>query len=149
MPTERFHRRPRRSLPLFPDLGHHWASGPPWGTALPRGGEEHQGLPCFHASMLVCLSSSVLLLSMLLCFYLLRCHVPITPLPWFCGRLPFPHPLLNPSSFLYPSVFRTRTHERPRLRPRGPFPLSRPDVSCRLHTATVSQTSPSPPQPGC
>jgi hypothetical protein len=112
--------------------------GPAVGTALPRGGEEHQGLPCFHASMLVCLSACLLVFfhastqhasllpasllpsstlaspnaSMLPC-----CHVPVAPLPWFCGRLPFPHPLLNPSSFLYPSVFRTRTHERPRLRP--------------------------------
>jgi hypothetical protein len=55
--------------------------GPAVGTALPRGGEEHQGLPCFHASMLVCLSSSMLPLSMLLCFLLLCFHLPRFHLP--------------------------------------------------------------------
>ncbi|PMD64107.1 uncharacterized protein K444DRAFT_314933 [Hyaloscypha bicolor E] len=111
-------------------------------------------LPCFHSACFSasCFSASIFHACISQCFHasmLPCCHVPVAPLPWFCGRLPFSHPLLNPSCFLSPSVFRTRTHERPRLRPRGPFPLSRPDVSCRLHTVTVSQTSTSPPQPGC
>jgi hypothetical protein len=121
-PAEKFHRRPRRSLPLFPDLAHHWTSGPPWGTALPRGGEGHQGFPCFHACLPVCLSLLCFSASLLPSSTLPCCHVPFTPppvvLPPVCH---FPHPLLNPGCFLSPSVFRTRTHERPRPRPRGPL----------------------------
>jgi hypothetical protein len=77
-------------------------------------------LPCLSACLPVCLSACRFSASVLPSSTLPCCHVPFTPPPVVLPPVfHFPHPLLNPGCFLSPSVFRTRTHERPR--PRGPL----------------------------
>ena len=58
-------------LPLLPDLGPHWASGPPWGRHCREVGKGVKGSP---ACLLVCLCACVPV-----CFHLPRFHPSMRP----------------------------------------------------------------------
>jgi hypothetical protein len=109
---------PRSRLPL--------GIGPAVGTALPRGGEGHQGLPCLSACVLPSSTLPSPNASILPCVHSVTCQLL---------RCPFPIPSMNPGCFLSPSVFRTRTHVLVLVLAALSSFLG-PDVSCRPHIVT-------------
>lgn len=128
---------PRSRLPL--------GIGPAVGTALPRGGEGHQGLPCLSACLLVCLSVSIFHASISQCFHastLPCCHVPVAPLPVVLRPSALsPSP---PEPWLFSHLLLSSEQGHTSVLVLVLAALSSflgPDVSCRPHTVTDATLS--------